>query len=127
MPIKGKLNINSFFPFLYWLKEYDKDKLAKDFVAGITVSVVLIPQVMAYASLAGLPPVYGLYAAFLGTAVAALWGSSRHLSSGPVALVSFLTLTALVPLANPETPQFIALAIMLALIIGLISKRALLR
>ncbi len=120
MPNKEKQIINSFLPFLSWLKDYDRDKLAKDFVAGITVAVVLIPQVMAYANLAGLPPVYGLYAAFLGAAVAALWGSSKHLSSGPVALVSFLTLTALVPLANPETPQFIALAIMLALIIGLI-------
>lgn len=119
-PLKEKLNIDSFFPFLSWLKGYDRGNLAKDFVAGLTVAVVLIPQVMAYASLAGLPPVYGLYAAFLGTAVAALWGSSRHLSSGPVALVSFLTLTALVPLASPESGQYIALAIMLALIIGLI-------
>lgn len=109
----------TFFPFLTWLGNYDRGMLFKDFVAGVTVTVVLIPQVMAYASLAGLPPVYGLYAAFLGTAVAALWGSSRHLSSGPVALVSFLTLTALIPLAKPESPEFIALAIILALIIGL--------
>ena len=119
MQVKNAFNTKTFLPFLSWLKDYDKDKLFKDFVAGITVAVVLIPQVMAYAILAGLPPVYGLYAAFLGTAVAALWGSSRHLSSGPVALVSFLTLTALVPLAQPETPEFIALAIILALIIGL--------
>lgn len=119
MQLKNTINTKTFLPFLAWLKGYDKDKLFKDFVAGITVAVVLIPQVMAYAILAGLPPVYGLYAAFLGTAVAALWGSSRHLSSGPVALVSFLTLTALVPLAKPETSEFIALAIILALIIGL--------
>ena len=119
MPLKNSISAETFLPFLSWFKDYDRDKLFKDFVAGITVAVVLIPQVMAYASLAGLPPVYGLYAAFLGTAVAALWGSSRHLSSGPVALVSFLTLTALIPLASPETPEFIALAIILALIIGL--------
>lgn len=118
MPLKDTIKVETFLPFLSWLKGYDKDKLFKDFVAGITVAVVLIPQVMAYAALAGLPPVYGLYAAFLGTAVAALWGSSRHLSSGPVAIVSFLTLTALVPLAKPESPEFIALAIILALIIG---------
>ncbi len=111
---------NPFLPFLPWLKDYDRGKLFKDFIAGLTVAVVLIPQVMAYAILAGLPPVYGLYAAFLGTAVAALWGSSQHLSTGPVALVSFLTLTALVPLAKPETPEFIGLAIILALIIGLV-------
>ncbi len=112
--------MEKFLPFLSWLKTYDKDKLVKDFIAGITVAIVLVPQSMAYATLAGLPPVYGLYAAFLGTAVAALWGSSRHLSTGPVALVSFLTLTALVPLAKPESPEFIGLAIILALIIGLV-------
>ena len=120
MSIKNHIHSENFLPFLSWLKEYDRGKLFSDFIAGLTVAVILIPQVMAYAILAGLPPVYGLYAAFLGTAVAALWGSSRHLSSGPVALVSFLTLTALVPLAKPETPEFIGLAIILALIIGLV-------
>ncbi len=112
--------MEKFLPFLSWLKTYNKDKLVKDFIAGLTVAIVLVPQAMAYATLAGLPPVYGLYAAFLGTAVAALWGSSHHLSTGPVALVSFLTLTALVPLAKPESPEFIGLAIILALIIGLV-------
>ncbi len=120
MPLKNPVNIQNFLPFLSWLKSYDKNKLSKDFIAGITVAIILIPQVMAYAILAGLPPVYGLYAAFLGTAVSALWGSSRHLSTGPAALVSFLVLTALVPIATPESPEFIALAIILALIIGLI-------
>ncbi len=112
--------METFLPFLKWLKTYDRDKLFKDFVAGLTVAIVLVPQAMAYATLAGLPPVHGLYAAFLGTAVAALWGSSNQLSTGPVALVSFLTLTALIPLAKPETPEFIGLAIILALIIGLV-------
>ena len=120
MSFKDSLNLQNFYPFRAWLKDYDNRKLSKDFIAGLTVAVVLIPQVMAYATLAGLPPVYGLYAAFLGTATAALWGSSQHLSSGPVALVSFLTLTALIPLAKPESPEFIGLAIVLALIIGLV-------
>lgn len=120
MPLKNPANVRDVLPFLSWLKGYDTSKLYKDFIAGLTVAIILIPQVMAYAILAGLPPVYGLYAAFLGTAVAALWGSSRHLSTGPAALVSFLVLTALVPLAKPETPEFISLAIILALIIGLI-------
>lgn len=120
MSLKDSLNTKTFLPFLVWLKDYDRSKLFKDFIAGLTVAVVLIPQVVAYAILAGLPPVYGLYAAFLGTAVAALWGSSQHLSTGPVALVSFLTLTALVPLAKPESPEFVGLAIILALIIGLV-------
>ncbi len=120
MPFQKKLTLEQFVPCLSWLGGYDRKMLFKDFVAGVTVAVVLIPQVMAYAILAGLPPVHGLYAAFLGTAIAALWGSSRHLSSGPVALVSFLTLTALVPLARPESPEYIVLAIILALTIGLI-------
>ncbi len=108
------------FPFLGWLENYGKPELTKDFIAGLTVVIVLVPQVMAYATLAGLPPVHGLYAAFLGTAAAALWGSSRHLSTGPAAVVSFLVLTSLVPLAKPESPQFIALAIVLALMVGVI-------
>ncbi len=120
MPINQKMDPEKILPFLSWLRNYDKEKFSKDFVAGMTVAILLVPQAMAYATLAGLPPVYGLYAAFLGTAVAALWGSSHHLSTGPVALVSFLTLTALIPLAKPETPEFIGLAIILALIIGLI-------
>ncbi len=108
------------FPFVPRLRNYDREMLSKDFVAGLTVAVVLIPQVMAYAILAGLPPVHGLYAAFLAAGVAALWGSNRLLSTGPVALVSFLVLSALSPLAERETPEFIGLAIALALFIGLI-------
>ncbi len=108
------------FPFVPRLRNYDREMLSKDFVAGLTVAVVLIPQVMAYAILAGLPPVHGLYAAFLAAGVAALWGSNRLLSTGPVALVSFLVLSALSPLAERETPEFVGLAIALALFIGLI-------
>lgn len=119
------MNLRSFdwhtiFPFVGWLKTYTRSDLTKDFVAGLTVVVVLIPQVMAYASLAGMPPVHGLYAAFLGTAAAAFWGSSKHLSTGPAAVVSFLVLTTLIPFAKPETPEFVVLAIMLALMIGII-------
>jgi SulP family sulfate permease len=120
MSSKDYLNSNSFLPFLSWLKGYDTNKFSKDFIAGLTVAIIFIPQGMAYAILAGLPPVYGLYAAFLGTAVAAFWGSSHHLSTGPAALVSFLVLTALVPFAKPETPEFIMLAVILALMIGII-------
>ncbi len=120
MSLRDLVNTKTFFPFLAWLNDYNSDKLYKDFIAGLTVAIISIPQVMAYSILAGLPPVYGLYAAFLGTAVASLWGSSIHLSTGPAALVSFLVLTALVPLAKPETTEFIALSIILALMIGVI-------
>ncbi|MEZ5307238.1 MAG: sulfate permease [Pyrinomonadaceae bacterium] len=120
MSLKPANALKSAFPFLGRFANYDISAFSKDFVAGLTVAVVLIPQVMAYANLAGLPPVMGLYAAFLGAAVAALWGSDRLLSTGPVALVSFVVFSALVPLASPGSPEFIALAIILALFVGLI-------
>ena len=73
-----------FFPFIRWLPELGRPGVLRaDVIAGLTVATILVPQAMAYAELAGLPPVYGLYAAFLPPAVAALFGSSRHLSTGP--------------------------------------------
>ena len=76
-------------PFLSWFKDYDSGKFKIDFLAGLTVALVLIPQSMAYAQLAGLPAYYGLYAAFLPPMVAALFGSSRQLATGPVAVAAF--------------------------------------
>ncbi len=108
-----------FLPFLRWFP-MGADSLRADFVAGITVALVLIPQSMAYAQLAGLPAYYGLYAAFLPGMVAALWGSSKQLATGPVAVVSLLTASALAPLAAVGSEQFIALAILLALLVGLV-------
>jgi len=108
------------FPFLKWLPELrSANVLRADLLAGITVALVLIPQSMAYAQLAGLPPYFGLYAAFLPPALAALFGSSRQLATGPVAVVSLLSAAALEPLATAGSEQFIAYAIMLAFIVGL--------
>lgn len=104
------------FPFLSWRPT--KQTLNADFIAGISVALVLIPQSMAYAQLAGLPPVYGLYASLLPVMVAALWGSSNQLATGPVAVVSLLTASALVPLAAEGSTEFVALAIALAFIVG---------
>jgi SulP family sulfate permease len=106
-------------PFLRWLP-YGSDKLRADFIAGLTVALVLVPQSMAYAQLAGLPAYYGLYAAFLPVMVAALWGSSNQLGTGPVAVVSLLTASSLAPLAAPGSEHFVALAIMLALLVGIV-------
>ncbi len=106
-------------PFLRWLP-YDGATLRADFVAGLTVALVLVPQSMAYAQLAGLPAYYGLYAASLPVAVAALWGSSSQLGTGPVAVVSLLTASSLAPFAAAGSEPFIAMAIMLALMVGLI-------
>ncbi len=91
-----------------------------DLVAGLSVALVLIPQSMAYADLAGLDPVHGLYAAAAAPLAGALVGSSPYLQTGPVAVTSLLTLGALAPLAEPETVRFAALAALLALVVGLV-------
>jgi len=107
-----------FLPFLRWFP-MSGETLKADLIAGITVALVLIPQSMVYAQLAGLPAYYGLYTAFLPVMIAALWGSSSQLSTGPVAVVSLLTASAVAQFV-PEmgSPEFISLAIMLAFLVG---------
>ena len=106
------------FPFILWFKDYDFSKFRIDFLAGLTVALVLIPQSMAYAQLAGLPAYYGLYASFLPPMIAALFGSSRQLATGPVAIVSLMTAASLEPLATAGSEAFIAYAVLLALTVG---------
>jgi len=110
--------MNRFFSYFDWPEGYRSNTLKTDVLAGLTVALVLIPQSMAYAELAGLPPYYGLYASFLPPMVAALFGSSRQLATGPVAVVSLLTATTLEPLAIGGSQQYIAYAILLALLVG---------
>jgi hypothetical protein len=98
---------------------YKMDSLKADLLAGLTVALVLIPQSLAYAELAGLPPYYGLYASFLPPLVASLFGSSHQLATGPVAVVSLLTSTTLEPLATAGSQEYIAYAILLALLVGI--------
>ncbi len=108
-----------FLPFLGWIGELRDGKVVKaDIIAGITVALVLVPQSMAYAQLAGLPAYYGLYASFLPPMVAAIFGSSRQLATGPVAMVSLMTATALEPLATQGGDGFLAYALGLALMVG---------
>ncbi|MBI4720751.1 MAG: sodium-independent anion transporter, partial [Chitinivibrionia bacterium] len=111
--------IDRVFPFLGWFRTYRAGDFRADIVSGITVALVLIPQSMAYAQLAGLPVYYGLYASFLPPMVAALFGSSRQLATGPVAVVSLMTAAALEPLARAGSSEYIAYAILLAFLIGL--------
>ncbi len=112
------ISIKKFLPFLEWLP-FTGSQMRADLIAGVTVALVLVPQSMAYAQLAGLPAYYGLYAAFLPVIVGALWGSSRQLATGPVAVVSLLTASALAPLAaGPE--HYLTLAILLALMVGVV-------
>jgi anti-anti-sigma factor len=108
-----------FLPFLTWFRDYDGGKFKIDLLAGITVALVLIPQSMAYAQLAGLPAYYGLYAAFLPPMVASLFGSSRQLATGPVAVVSLMSAASLEPLATAGSAEFIAYSVALALTVGI--------
>ena len=108
-----------FIPFLDWIFELKKPEILKaDIIAGITVALILIPQSMAYAQLAGLPPQMGLYASFLVPIVAALFGSSRQLQNGPVAIISLMTAAALLPL-NLEVEQYVMYAAMIAIMAGI--------
>lgn len=106
-----------FLPFLAWFP-ISRETLRADVVAGVTVALVLVPQSMAYAQLAGMPAHYGLYTAFLPVLVGALWGSSGQLATGPVAVVSLLTAAALTPIAAQGSAQYVALAITLTFLVG---------
>ncbi|WP_028322799.1 SulP family inorganic anion transporter [Desulfatiglans anilini] len=106
------------FPFIVWFREYNWSSFRLDAISGLTVALVLIPQSMAYAQLAGLPAYYGLYASFLPPMIAALFGSSRQLATGPVAVVSLMTAASLEPLATAGSPGYIAYAVLLALMVG---------
>lgn len=106
------------FPFLGWFQKYSGAAFRADIISGLTVALVLIPQSMAYAQLAGMPAYYGLYASLLPPMVAALFGSSRQLATGPVAVVSLMTAASLEPLATAGSEGYIAYALLLALLVG---------
>ncbi|MBT8232305.1 MAG: sulfate permease, partial [Bacteroidia bacterium] len=114
------MEMKQFLPFLDWSKSYTKQNLNGDISAGLTVGVMLIPQGMAYAMLAGLPPIYGLYASTIPLIVYALLGTSRQLAVGPVAMVALLISSGVGALAETGSSEFIALAILLALMVGVI-------
>jgi sulfate permease, SulP family len=101
------------------LESYQRAYLRPDLLAGLTVAVMLLPQAIAYAMLAELPPEVGLYAAIVGAIVGALWGSSLHLHTGPTNATSLLALASLLTVARPGTPEFLAAAGYLAILVGL--------
>ena len=101
-----------------WLSDYKSDYFKSDLAAGITVAVLLIPQGMAYALIAGLPPLYGLYAALVPQIVYAFLGTSRQLAVGPVAMDSLLVAAGLGALSIVNPSQYIQMAILLALLMG---------
>ncbi len=110
--------IKRLLPFLVWFDDYKLEHFKADLIAGLTVAMVMIPQSMAYAKLAGLPSYYGLYASFLPPIIASLFGSSRHLATGPVAVISLMTASALEPLATAGSMEYIAYAVILAIMVG---------
>lgn len=114
------MKLENFFPFIKWMKAYNKKDFISDFIAWTILSIILIPKSIAYASIAGLPPVYWLYAALLSPAVWALWWSSSHLSTWPAAVISFLVFASVSPLAWNDTELFLNFAILLAFIVWII-------
>ena len=108
-----------FFPLFSWIKSYTSVDLKDDFTAGLTVGIMLIPQGMAYAMIAGLPPVYGLYAALFPQIVYAFMGTSRQLAVGPVAMDSLLVAAGLGALSLSGPSEYITLAVFLAFFMGL--------
>jgi SulP family sulfate permease len=107
------------FPFLAWFP-VNSHILRGDLIAGVTGALVLVPKAMAYAQLSGLPVYYGLYVALVPAILGALWGSSRQLATGPVAIVSLMTAAAITPFAVPFSDEFVGLALLLALLVGII-------
>ena len=112
--------LKRFFPILNWLPNYKKAYLAGDLSAGFTIGIMLIPQGMAYALIAGLPPIYGLYAALVPNLVYAITGSSRKLAVGPVALDSLIVGSSLAAMKLASIDDYISMAIFLALFVGAI-------
>ncbi len=114
------MNLERLIPALSWLRNYKSRYFYFDLISGINLGVSMIPKAMAYALVAGLPPIYGLYASFVAPLVAILFGSNKLLFTGPVGVMTVLVFTALSPIAEPGTQEYINLAAMLSLIVGFI-------
>ena len=111
--------LKKLLPFLAWFDRYNRDTAKQDLLGGLTVALVLIPQSMAYAQLAGLPIQAGLYASLLPPVIAILFGSSWQLATGPVAVVSLMTAAALEPIATTGSLGYMSYALLLAFMVGL--------
>ena len=114
------MNIKKVIPILEWLPNYNTSLFKGDLVAGITVGIILIPQGIAYALIAGLPPIYGLYCALFPQLMYAIFGSSRQVAIGPVAMDSLIVATGVSTLALAGSESYISIAILLALMVGTI-------
>jgi SulP family sulfate permease len=112
------MKLAAVFPFLTWFKLVTKESIKADFFAGLTGAVIVLPQGIAFATIAGLPPEYGLYTAMVTPIIAALFGSSRHLVSGPTTAISIVVFSAISHHAEPGTTEFVMLALTLTFLAG---------
>ena len=112
------MTLHSLFPFLQWFKLVTRESIKADLIAGFTGAVIVLPQGVAFATIAGLPPEFGLYTAMVTPIVAALFGSSRHLISGPTTAISIVVFAAISNHAEPGSPEFISLALTLTFLAG---------
>ena len=112
------MKLDVIFPFLSWFKLVTKESIKADFFAGLTGAVIVLPQGIAFATIAGLPPEYGLYTAMVTPVIAALFGSSRHLVSGPTTAISIVVFSAISHHAEPGTAEFVMLVLTLTFIAG---------
>ncbi len=116
----SRTTLKRWFPAVGWIPRYTREQFSGDLIAGIIVAVLLVPQGMAYAMLAGLPPQAGLYASIIPLVIYGLMGTSRALAIGPVAIVALLTASSVGALAAEGSQEYITLALILALMVGVI-------
>ena len=119
-PQKSKRTVKSFFPILKWLPKYQKSWFRPDVIAALTLWALLVPEAMAYAGIAGMPPQTGLYAAPLALLGYAIFGTSRHLNVGPSSTVAALSLSVVVGFAAVGSDEFVTLTVILALLTGIL-------
>ncbi len=112
------MKLEAFFPFLVWFKLVNKETIKADIIAGLTGAVIVLPQGVAFATIAGLPPEYGLYTAMVTPIIAALFGSSLHLVSGPTTAISIVIFSAVSHHAVTGTPEFVSLALTMTFLAG---------
>jgi SulP family sulfate permease len=114
-----RTSLRRWLPFLQWWPRVNRDTLRADLIAGLTGGLILVPQGVAFATIAGMPPEYGLYAAMLPAVVAALWGSSWHLVSGPTTAISIVVFATMSPLAEAGSARYVELVLTLTFLIGI--------
>jgi SulP family sulfate permease len=119
MSLPSRAVLSRIFPFLAWWPRVDRPGLRADLIAGLVGAIVVLPQGVAFATLAGMPPEYGLYCAMVPTIIAALWGSSWHAVSGPTNAVSLVVFATVSMLAEPGSPQYVHLVLTLSFMSGL--------